>query len=70
MPETLGKSDLVDLDLYLFSQTEKAILVGKTGGRMEAVWLPKSLVEIKRQPDTRRAMITMPEWLAIKRGLA
>jgi uncharacterized protein (DUF2461 family) len=47
-------------------ETKHAIYVVIEEGFDEvAVWLPKSQVEV----DERRNIITMPEWLAIEKGL-
>lgn len=62
-------SELVDLEVYVHAESEKAIKVSSddTGG--EEVWLPLSQIEINhRQGDT--AEITVPRWLAEQRGLA
>ena len=53
---------LVDIDAALNRETEHAILVDHGGH--EKVWLPKSLVE-----DNRDGTFTMPEWLALDKGL-
>lgn len=56
-----GKSDIVDIDAELRKETEKAFLIfdGK-----KAAWVPKSLVE-----DNGDGTFTMPEWLALDKGL-
>jgi len=42
------KSDLVELEIYLFYETEKAILVGyDPNDREDVYWLPKSQVEFE-----------------------
>lgn len=61
------KSDLVDLTLVIHHETDKAVLVSETGERSSAVWLPKSRIEIERQDKV--ALITVPERLAIDKGL-
>ena len=63
------KSELIDLDVHLIAETEKAILVNlDENEKDDGVWIPKSQIEInKRQKIT--VNITMPEWLAIKKGL-
>lgn len=61
------KSDLVDLELQLHHETEKAILVSDDGDREKAVWLAKSLIEI--EPKRRGVvLVTMPEWMARDKG--
>jgi hypothetical protein len=53
--------DLVDVPCDIQAQTEKAIQVsdGKT-----VAWLPRSQIEINGD-----GTVTMPEWLALERGL-
>lgn len=56
-----GRSDLIDIAADLRHETDRAILI--FDGAREA-WLPKSLVE--RNDD---GTFTMPEWLALDKGL-
>lgn len=57
---TTGKSDIIDIYCDVLLETEKAILVENGNNK---VWLPKSMVEF--EDDT----VTLPEWLAIDKGL-
>jgi hypothetical protein len=57
-----GRSDLVDIAGELRRETDKAFLV--YDGSKE-VWLPKALVE----HDLAEGTFTMPEWLAMDKGL-
>ena len=61
------KSDLVDLTLQIHARTNRAILVSDDGDRERAVWVPLAPVEVA--PQGRHHVVTMPEWLAIDRGL-
>lgn len=58
---------LVDLELQLHHETEKAFLLGDESkdedGKFVKKWVPKSTVE--RNDD---GTFTMPEWLAIEEG--
>lgn len=63
------KSDLVDVTVQAHVESEKAILVSDDGERDNAVWLPKSQIEIERK-TSNIMVITMPEWLAVEKGLA
>lgn len=66
MAET--KSDLIDLTLRLHQITARAILVSDSGDTDDAVWLPKSQVEFDEiKPGI--VEVTLPEWLALERGL-
>ncbi|OAM73743.1 hypothetical protein [Devosia elaeis] len=60
------KSDLVDIDVQIHARTERAILVSDDGEREGAVWLPLA-VEVAAQG--KHHVVTMPEWLAVDRGL-
>ena len=55
-----GKSDLIDIACEVRRETERAFLI--FDGANE-VWLPKTLVEIED------GAATMPEWLALDKGL-
>lgn len=37
--------------------------------RLKFFWLPRSHIEIDRDQRTGRATVTMPEWLAVEKGL-
>lgn len=55
-----GRSDLIDVACEVRRETDKAFLI--FDGSQE-VWLPKALVEVSD------GEATMPEWLALERGL-
>lgn len=67
------RSDLIDLAIFIHHETkagkpgEGAILVSDEGERQRADWLPKSAVEIERKINA--TTVTMPECLAIEKGL-
>lgn len=61
------KSDLVDIRVILHHETERAVKVSDDGDEKNAVWLPKSKIEIAR--DGGCWEVTLPEWLAIEKGL-
>ena len=60
-------SPLLDLDVILVHTTDRAALV-KEDEEAEGVWLPLSQIEIDGDGDT--CTVTLPEWLAIEKGLA
>ena len=62
------KSNVIDMDLHIHARTEKAIKVSDDGDRDNAVWLPLSEIEIHRTVGTI-IEITLPEWLALDKGL-
>lgn len=62
------KSDLLDLKVMRHAETERAVLVSDDGDSKKAVWLPKQNVEIENGPHGT-VTITLPEWLALEKGL-
>lgn len=63
-------SDSVNVDMQLHHETDEAIFVSTDGERSSAIWLPKS--EATFTPgatNPRIGHVTLPEWLATKRGL-
>lgn len=75
----MSKSDLIDIQVALHHETEKAVLVSETGQDARAKWIPKSQVEVeptgsfvqwqvgaKKYPLVK---LTLPEWLANNNGL-
>lgn len=64
----MSRSDVIDVNVHLHHETDKAVLVSDTGDKDDAVWLPKSQIEI--EPDGATHVVSLPEWLAIERELA
>lgn len=67
------KSDLIDVMMILIRETEKAVLVAEDEEH-DAVWLPKSLIEVERKRQLEHSKrwlveVTMPEHLAVEKGL-
>lgn len=63
-----GKSDLLDLELIVVRETAKAIFVKDTE-LSDGVWLPKSQLQVDAGA-TGVTLVSMPQWLAIEKGLA
>lgn len=63
------KSDLVDIAGVQHAETEKAILFSDTANKEDAVWLPKSMIEIEHDGHRNFITVTMPERLALDKGL-
>lgn len=57
------KNNLVDIEVRVFMETDKALLVSCTDDRDDAVWVPKS------QAELADGLLTCPEWLAIEKRL-
>lgn len=63
----MTRSDITDITVHLHVETDKAVFVSDTGDKADAVWLPKSQIEI--EPDGATHTVSLPEWLAIEKGL-
>lgn len=65
------KSDLVDLEALVIASTEKAVCISATGEKKDAVWVPLSQCEVDWPEGgmAGKATVTMPEWLALDKGL-
>lgn len=63
----MTRSNIIDVDVVLHCETDKAVQVSGSGDREDAVWLPKSQVEIEQSGSYY--VITLPEWMAQERGL-
>lgn len=65
----MAKTKLVDLNVQKLRETDRAVLV-TTGEPDEAVRLPLASVEIVPHDAVAGLhTVTLPEWLAIDRGL-
>ena len=62
------KSDVIDIDGAMEARTEKAVLF-HTGNKDEAAWLPLSQIEIAETGFAGIFTVTLPEWLALGKGL-
>lgn len=63
------RSDVIDIDVHVHVKTERAVLISETGDRDAAEWVPLSQVEVEMTSGST-ARVTLPEWLAIEKGLA
>lgn len=61
------RSNIIDLTVHLHHETDRAYLVSDTADPKDAVWVPKSQAEIAPDGDTQ--CLTIPEWLALEKGL-
>jgi hypothetical protein len=62
-----SKSDLHDFSVVLHAETDAAWKVSDDGVAKNAVWIPKSQGEIDKSGKV--CVLTIPEWLAIEKGL-
>jgi len=71
----MPKKELIDIDVFIHSRTEKAWLVSLDDGKdkldpnCKKVWLAKSLVEHPKGNAFGPATITLPTWLAEEKEL-
>lgn len=61
------KSDIIDIKAEAIHTTDKAILISTDGE--DRVWLPLSKVEIEKTNKANRVVVSIPESLAIEKGL-
>ena len=62
----MGRSDIIDISVHLKHETEAAILV--SDGTKEA-WLSKRLIEYEKDKGKTTYTVSLPEWLAVEKGL-
>lgn len=62
------KSDLVDLEVQFRHQTSEALLIALDEDS-EGIWLPKSQCSFEPTSKAGIIEITLPRWLAEKKGL-
>lgn len=70
----MNDSDTVELELYTYSSTPDAFLVGEDSNEprdpKEKHWLARRIVRDRGEPDrTGCRTYTVPEWWAIEKGL-
>lgn len=67
----MSRSNLTDVEVYLHHETERAVLVSLAGNRVNAVWLPKSAVEVAPHPsgNSHFRTLTLPIPLATDKKL-
>lgn len=63
------KSNVIDIAGVIHHQTDKAVLFSDTAHREDAVWLPKSQIEIHHDGHRNFYTVTLPEQLALDKGL-
>ena len=62
------KSNVIDIDGAIEARTEKAVLF-HDGDKSKAIWLARSQIEIEETGVAGIVTITLPEWLALEKGL-
>jgi len=72
-----GNSNLVDIQLYVHDTRDRSVMVSESGLSKDVFFLPLSQIEVAQIEETGRSRIkdnrikeiTMPEWLAVEKGL-
>ena len=62
------RSDLIDVTVQKLHETDKAVLVTDSVPE-KGVWLPKTQIEIEKSGAGGLYEVTLPEWLAMEKGL-
>lgn len=64
----MTKSDIIDVEVTVHWETEKAYLISSSGLNCEAEWVPKSRVEMEHKGGNLYE-VTLPEGLAVALGI-
>ncbi|MBM3605117.1 MAG: hypothetical protein FJX25_10275 [Alphaproteobacteria bacterium] len=64
----MNRSNIIDIEGQIHARTDRAILFSTDGEEDGAAWLPLSQVEVEMK-GRNIAVVTLPEWLAVERGL-
>ena len=67
--EASMKSDLIDTEIYIVRESDSAWCVAALDTEAYAVWVPKSQCEVERRGGSRFAKMTLPESIALEKGL-
>jgi hypothetical protein len=62
------KSDLIEISVQKLHETEKAVLVTDSIPE-KGVWIAKSQCELEPSATPGIETLTLPEWLALEKGL-
>ena len=62
------KSNIIDIEVKVHARTDKGIRVSATGQQIDAEWLPLSQIEVQ-EVGGGLVTVTLPEWLALEKGL-
>jgi len=65
----MTRSDLIDISCHMHHRTERAVLISDDGDSDSAVWVPLSQCEVETTSDPSIITVTLPEWLAVEKGL-
>ena len=60
---------LLNLDLFIHARSERAVRVSRDGDLSSSCWLALVHLDVAMKGD-KRALVTLPRWLAEQEGLA
>ena len=60
---------IVEVTVQLHAESEKAVRVSNDGESKSAVWIPKSQIEAQQDLGNGVIELSLPEWLALDKGL-
>ena len=61
-------AEIIDITARKMAETDLAVLV-TTGTSDDAAWLPKSQIEMENAETIGHVIVSVPEWLAMDKGL-
>jgi len=65
-----GRSDLVDIDVVVRCETDKAWGLDDPNKAGKVIWMPKSQCQVEEEPaPSKNAVLTCSQWLAKEKGL-
>lgn len=64
----MSRNEIVEVDGAIEARTDRAILF-HTGDKTQAVWLPRNQIQIDDAGFPEIFTVSMPEWMALDRGL-
>ena len=68
--EASMKSDLIDIEIYIVFELRLSWCVMPVDTAADSVvWVPKSQCEVERRDDSRFASMSLPESIALEKGL-
>lgn len=59
----------VEIEGVIYGRRERSVLFSAAGDRASAVVLPLAQIEINQREGAGSVTVSMPDWLAIERGL-
>lgn len=63
------KTNLIDIEVWIERETSLAWCVSAVNTKANDVWLPKAQCEVEQEEGNPLATLTLPESLALEKGL-